>query len=962
MTRSASAAAATHRRSLPQWESAASREANQAIAFGRSSLLAPSTPPISDKLPETTAAWGFAPMTSIRRRSSREVRMAAQNPVAGQLPPHLASLLGPVVPLQPEKLDAALARFMMVEGPCIHTLLLRDNRLEELPSLSHLPSLKLLDLSNNLFMHIPDSLGTCSLLHTLKLSHNLLGGEGPFNEQTLAALHALTDLDISNNEITELPHYIGVLKKLKVLRVERNALQTLPRDLFSIPSLTTLTASYNILTALPVEMGSAPSLTKLALDNNRISAKICKRGMQYIRHFMHSNAGGLGEEALATVLGQEGAERASKHSSSKLASGQHPAPAPDVSDPAPPEAAPVIKSVDTIDEEAPQAEALPAAPDSPQDEWPEDERPVFDNLGTIEEDAPHADPVPAAPDSPQDEWPEDERPVSDNLGTIEEDAPHADPVPAAPDSPQDEWPEDERPASDNFESAFPRPPNNAIQPAGRSRLSACEDAGPAFPPPTKNAIQPAGRSRLSACENAGPSFKGVLSPEYLGLSSEALNDASSAKIEHGKSSLGEQSPDRLRRFDSAPTPGLASKPAALASASKPGAPSKGSEAEMLKSMAPSWDSPNCPKCTSNLFHVEQIGECTSSVLHTSSTLSKLPVDMLIVSGCQAKPIIASSTSLKPVDMLIDSGCQAKPIITSSTCLKPVDMLIVYGCQAKPIVTSSTSLKPVEMLDISGCQAKPIITSSTSLKPVDMLIVSGCQAKPIITSSNSLKPVDMLDVEILAEPSATDAGHKILSVQLFGNGHKILSVQLEKEKVDRELELAKDLLSKLIAENHLNTKEIKANRLAIELREARGEAQGFQKRTEEAEEQLGVERARSNAAASVAGGSERNAQKAGELAAQVSEQAADIERLHKLAASHLSQYCEAEDRCLNAEARSDAMIGQMDGLQGEVGHLKTEVQIQIKKAVLENLEARQSARTKEDGRLGSGNDLSFLSRS
>ncbi len=132
-----------------------------------------------------------------------------------------------------------------------------------------------------------------------------------------SAVHAITRLDVSANELEELPDCIWYLQSLRCLNAARNKLErlpgcvrrkvgltslrsartssydcpvleevflqdnrleTLPAALFALPSLTALDVSNNKLQHLPFEMWSAPALKELNLAFNLLTELPANRG------------------------------------------------------------------------------------------------------------------------------------------------------------------------------------------------------------------------------------------------------------------------------------------------------------------------------------------------------------------------------------------------------------------------------------------------------------------------------------------------------------------------------------------------------------------------------------------------------------------------------------------------------------------------------------------------------------
>ena len=86
----------------------------------------------------------------------------------------------------------------------------------------------------------------------------------------IGQLTQLTKLDLSNNNITHLPVEIGQLTQLATLNLSNNKLTHLPVEIGQLTQLTLLDLQINKLTQLPVEIGQLTQLTILSLFNNPI--------------------------------------------------------------------------------------------------------------------------------------------------------------------------------------------------------------------------------------------------------------------------------------------------------------------------------------------------------------------------------------------------------------------------------------------------------------------------------------------------------------------------------------------------------------------------------------------------------------------------------------------------------------------------------------------------------------------
>ena len=134
----------------------------------------------------------------------------------------------------------------------IEELILRNNRLEYIPDLSFLFNLKVLDAMNNKITTVPNlpspkrnGKTTTSKLSTLNLSYCRLNSIG--NNSAILEQSSLSELHIQNNQI----HSIEV-------------------DLWRLPEIKMLDVSCNNLTDIPFQLGFVNSLENMNLEGNPI--------------------------------------------------------------------------------------------------------------------------------------------------------------------------------------------------------------------------------------------------------------------------------------------------------------------------------------------------------------------------------------------------------------------------------------------------------------------------------------------------------------------------------------------------------------------------------------------------------------------------------------------------------------------------------------------------------------------
>ncbi|XP_051482765.1 DISP complex protein LRCH3 isoform X5 [Apus apus] len=188
---------------------------------------------------------------------------------------------------------------------------LSRNRLSELPAEAcHFVSLESLNLYQNCIRYIPEAVLNLQSLTFLNISRNQLSTlpvhlcSLPLKvlivsnnklvsiPEEIGQLRQLTELDVSCNEIQTIPPQIGNLEFLRDLNVRRNNLVHLPEELAELP-LIRLDFSCNKITTIPVCYRNLRHLQTIMLENNPLQsppAQICIKGKIHIFKYLNIEA------------------------------------------------------------------------------------------------------------------------------------------------------------------------------------------------------------------------------------------------------------------------------------------------------------------------------------------------------------------------------------------------------------------------------------------------------------------------------------------------------------------------------------------------------------------------------------------------------------------------------------------------------------------------------------------------
>lgn len=153
--------------------------------------------------------------------------------------------------------------------------------ISDIQILKELENLRSLEITNNHLKILPESIGEIKTLTKLNLDDNNL----KFLPNSIANL---TNLRVSNNELTELPTFNNLISlsasknelidfpnlpnTIVELVLTSNKIQSIPESIGNLVNLTTLFLNKNQLEILPESVGQLTNLNILSLEHNRLKS------------------------------------------------------------------------------------------------------------------------------------------------------------------------------------------------------------------------------------------------------------------------------------------------------------------------------------------------------------------------------------------------------------------------------------------------------------------------------------------------------------------------------------------------------------------------------------------------------------------------------------------------------------------------------------------------------------------
>lgn len=153
--------------------------------------------------------------------------------------------------------------FIQLEN-ALRALDISDNKFVLLPNeICRFTQLKHLNLNKNKLTKLPDSIGALTKLETLNICNNNL----TTLPRTLSNLINLKQVYLSNNHLKEFPTMFCGLKHLDVLDLSKNEISSIPSEVSGI-CVTELNLNQNQISEIAPQIARCPQLKILRLEEN----------------------------------------------------------------------------------------------------------------------------------------------------------------------------------------------------------------------------------------------------------------------------------------------------------------------------------------------------------------------------------------------------------------------------------------------------------------------------------------------------------------------------------------------------------------------------------------------------------------------------------------------------------------------------------------------------------------------
>lgn len=146
----------------------------------------------------------------------------------------------------------------------LRTVDVSNNKIEELPtSIGNFLQLKSLTLNSNKLTSLPSELSKLRKLETLSVNGNLLQRLPP----SLGQLRALRTLNLAGNQIREFPLGLGTLRMLDLLDLSKNHIRAVPVEISALQAIE-INLNQNQISEVCAEVSHCPRLKVLRLEEN----------------------------------------------------------------------------------------------------------------------------------------------------------------------------------------------------------------------------------------------------------------------------------------------------------------------------------------------------------------------------------------------------------------------------------------------------------------------------------------------------------------------------------------------------------------------------------------------------------------------------------------------------------------------------------------------------------------------
>lgn len=146
----------------------------------------------------------------------------------------------------------------------LRTLDLSDNKFSQIPdSIGSFLQLKHFQINHNRLTGLPDALGKLSKLESLSAESNRIS----FIPTSIHSLNHLKQVFLADNKLVEFPMAFCNLKQLDILDLSRNQIQSIPDGVHSL-QVAELNLNQNQISLISQDIAKCPRLKTLRLEEN----------------------------------------------------------------------------------------------------------------------------------------------------------------------------------------------------------------------------------------------------------------------------------------------------------------------------------------------------------------------------------------------------------------------------------------------------------------------------------------------------------------------------------------------------------------------------------------------------------------------------------------------------------------------------------------------------------------------